>query len=112
LQESDKWNIIEECTREIFGKPVNIILQKDDSGSQEESESAAEQENIEKKVLSDPVVIELLKEFPGSRIADIVKIDPEKDPGTGKVPDSDRRVSAEAEGFTPDLPNEEEEEED
>jgi DNA polymerase-3 subunit gamma/tau len=112
LQESDKWNIIEESTREIFGKPVNIILQKDDSGSQEESESAAEQENIEKKVLSDPVVIELLKEFPGSRIADIVKIDPEKDPGTGKVPDRDRSGSDESEGFTPDLPNEEGEEED
>jgi hypothetical protein len=112
LQEADKWHIIEETTREIFGKPVDIILQKEEPGTLEEEGSANDREDLENKVLSDPVVIELLREFPGSRIADIVKMDPKKKKGGEGILDREAGLTDEMGGISADFIEEEEEEED
>ncbi len=111
LQEPDKWHIIEDVVREIFGKPVTVILQKDDQGSIEEGDSPKGRDELENRVLSDPVVIELLREFPGSRIAEIVKLDPGKRRRKEDIPVGPSGGGDEMEGMSGDFITEEEEEE-
>ncbi len=111
MQEPDKWHIIEDVVREIFGKPVTVILQKDDQGSIEEGDSPKGRDELENRVLSDPVVIELLREFPGSRIAEIVKLDPGKRRRKEDIPVGPSGGGDEMEGMSGDFITEEEEEE-
>ncbi|NIO17620.1 MAG: DNA polymerase III subunit gamma/tau [Deltaproteobacteria bacterium] len=111
LQEPDKWHIIENVVGEIFGKPVTVILQKDDQGSIEEGDSPKGRDELENRVLSDPVVIELLREFPGSKIAEIVKLDPGKRRRKEDIPAGPSGGGDEMEGMSGDFITEEEEEE-
>jgi len=86
LKEPDKWNMIKSVVGEILGKPVPISLSKEAPAAPVEKNPSETSSDLEKKVLSDPVVIDLLREFPGSRIASIRRL--ESDEGNGlSLPD-------------------------
>ncbi len=86
LKEPDKWNMIKSVVGEILGKPVPISLSKEAPAAPAEENPSEAASDLEKKVLSDPVVIDLLREFPGSRIASIRRL--ENDEGGGmSLPD-------------------------
>ena len=82
LKEPDKWNMINTTVGEILAKPAKILLTKGAPAEGTRKSPDDERSELEDKVLSDPVVIDLLREFPGSRIASIRRMKSgEKDAG-------------------------------
>jgi len=79
LKEEDKWNIIVNVARELAGKQVKIELKVDAAESDGGMRGGDSTEDLERRVLDNPRVLEILKKIPGSRVTAIRKRNPDED---------------------------------
>ncbi len=101
LKEPDKWSLLLSSMEEAAGRPVPIRLEASAEKKSAEADAVAEsEESLERKALSDPLVLEALRVFDGAML---VKVNPAPAvkpavPAEGSSPAGDAAKPADAEG--------------
>ncbi|MBE0603871.1 MAG: DNA polymerase III subunit gamma/tau, partial [Deltaproteobacteria bacterium] len=72
LKEPDKWSLLLSAVEEAAGRPVPVRLEASAEKKSPEADAVAEtEESLERKALSDPVVLEALRVFDGAMLVKV-----------------------------------------
>jgi len=96
LREEDKWPVLLQAVTEVAGKKIEVRLSV--SGEKKSPEAGAagkEEDRLEKRALSDPLLTEVLREFEGATVLEIR-------PAPGKEPMPEGPEPEEAAPAAPD----------
>jgi hypothetical protein len=101
LKEPDKWSLLLSAMEEAAGRPVPVRLEASAEKKSPETDAVAEtEESLERKALSDPVVLEALRVFDGAMLVKVNRAPAGSPAPSGEAPAQagDAAKPADAEG--------------
>jgi DNA polymerase-3 subunit gamma/tau len=117
LKEKDKWPVLLAALEEVAGRPVPVRLAVSTEKKSPEADAAAQDAGLERRALSEPLVIAVLREFEGATLLKVqpappVEPGPDDAPGVASSPADGTAGETGEEGEEsafPETPAEEEE---
>ena len=87
LKEPDKWSLLLSAVEEAAGRPVPVRLEASAEKKSPEADAVAEtEESLERKALSDPVVLEALRVFEGAMLVKVNRAPAASPAPSGEAP--------------------------